>query len=240
LLPSPFTLQQKKERGLAATKPKQKVMVALLPSPSVLQQKEKKRKLVVAKKAMAALSSPSLLQHDQNKSKEKGLREGAYLQAQALGPALVSLQAFQSSHNQSSDNGVRGPASSALSWLCSHSNCSQALVLLQQLLNFGVALELWRWSERKIKGGRWGGGGGEIGGREVGRREKFWGRKEAEKVNNFGKGGCVFGSSPKRLQWPHPQLVNWWLLVHSSPTKHLSQIMFPQIMPLPLMLNKTN
>jgi hypothetical protein len=30
-------------------------------------------------------------------------------------------------------------------------------------------------------------------------------------------GGCVFGSSPKRLQQLHPQLVHWWLLIHSSP-----------------------
>jgi len=32
-----------------------------------------------------------------------------------------------------------------------------------------------------------------------------------------GRGGCVFGSSQKRLQWRHPQVVHWWLLVHSSP-----------------------
>jgi hypothetical protein len=32
----------------------------------------------------------------------------------------------------------------------------------------------------------------------------------------LGWGGCVFGSSPKRLEQPHPQLVHWWLLVHSS------------------------
>jgi hypothetical protein len=24
---------------------------------------------------------------------------------------------------------------------------------------------------------------------------------------------------PKWLQWPRPQLVHWWLLVHSSPKK---------------------
>jgi len=24
------------------------------------------------------------------------------------------------------------------------------------------------------------------------------------------------GSSPKRLEQPHPELVHWWLLVHSS------------------------
>jgi hypothetical protein len=38
---------------------------------------------------------------------------------------------------------------------------------------------------------------GKIGGREVGRREKFWGREEAEKPRTLGKGGCVFGSSFK-------------------------------------------
>jgi hypothetical protein len=34
----------------------------------------------------------------------------------------------------------------------------------------------------------------------------------------MGKGrGCVFGSSPKWFEQPHPELVHWWLLVHSSP-----------------------
>jgi len=27
---------------------------------------------------------------------------------------------------------------------------------------------------------------GEVGGKEVGRREKFWGKEEAEKTNNLG------------------------------------------------------
>jgi len=44
-----------------------------------------------------------------------------------------------------------------------------------------------------------GGRRGEVGGREVHRREKFWGKEEADKTNNFGQGGCVFGSSPKQL-----------------------------------------
>jgi len=35
--------------------------------------------------------------------------------------------------------------------------------------------------------------------------------------NSLGRGrGCVFGSSPKQLEWPHPELMHWWLLVHSS------------------------
>ncbi len=41
-----------------------------------------------------------------------------------------------------------------------------------------------------------GGRRGQVGGREVrGGREIFWGRKEVERTNNFGQGGCVFGSS---------------------------------------------
>jgi len=45
--------------------------------------------------------------------------------------------------------------------------------------------------------------------------------------------GCVFGSSPKRLEWPHPELVQWWLLFHSSrlppigitkPSKEMAQL----------------
>jgi hypothetical protein len=56
----------------------------------------------------------------------------------------------------------------------------------------------------------------EVGGREVERRGKFWGRKEAKKNNTCEQGGCVFGSIPKRLQRAHLQLVHWWLLVRSS------------------------
>jgi len=41
-------------------------------------------------------------------------------------------------------------------------------------------------------------------------------RRGAEKSLGRGR-GCVFGSSPKRLEWPHPELVHWWLLVHSNP-----------------------
>jgi hypothetical protein len=29
--------------------------------------------------------------------------------------------------------------------------------------------------------------------------KKIWGREEVEKTNNFGQGGCVFGSSPKMV-----------------------------------------
>jgi hypothetical protein len=42
-----------------------------------------------------------------------------------------------------------------------------------------------------------------------------------KKSKTLGRGGCVFGSSPKRLEWPHPQLVHWWLLVRSSQNKTL-------------------
>jgi hypothetical protein len=40
----------------------------------------------------------------------------------------------------------------------------------------------------------------------------------------MGKGkGCVFGSSPKGLEGPHPELVHWWLLVHSSQKQSASR-----------------
>jgi len=46
--------------------------------------------------------------------------------------------------------------------------------------------------------------------------ENFGVEKEAEK--SLGRGRrCVFGSSPKQLERLHPELVHWWLLVHSSP-----------------------
>jgi hypothetical protein len=35
-----------------------------------------------------------------------------------------------------------------------------------------------------------------------------------KKKNLNGQGGC---SSAKRVQRAHPQLVHWWLLIHSSP-----------------------
>jgi len=41
-------------------------------------------------------------------------------------------------------------------------------------------------------------------------------RRGAEKSPGRGR-GCVFGSSPKRLEWFHPELVHWCLLVHSRP-----------------------
>jgi len=52
--------------------------------------------------------------------------------------------------------------------------------------------------------------------REVG-GENFRAENGAEKFLGRGR-GCVFGSSTKRLEWPHPQLVHWWLPVHSSPS----------------------
>ncbi len=63
------------------------------------------------------------------------------------------------------------------------------------------------------------GGRREVG-REGGRGEvgkNFGAEKKPKKTNNFGQGGCVSSSSSKQLQRPHPQLVHWWLLVHSSP-----------------------
>jgi len=86
-------------------------------------------------------------------------------------------------------------------WFCSHSNSSPALALLL-LLSFGDG----------VRGRRWEVGGGKyVGGKNFGVE------KRRKKNNNFGQGGCSFGSSPKWLERPHPQLNWWWLLVHSSP-----------------------
>jgi len=61
--------------------------------------------------------------------------------------------------------------------------------------------------------------------REVG-GENFEAEKGAEK--SLGKGrGCVFGSSPNQLEWPHPELVHRWLLVHSSPNTQLRPLLTP-------------
>jgi len=38
---------------------------------------------------------------------------------------------------------------------------------------------------------------GEVGGREVGRMKKFWGREEVENTNNFGQGRMCFWFIPK-------------------------------------------
>jgi len=49
----------------------------------------------------------------------------------------------------------------------------------------------------------------EVGG------EIFGAKNGVEK--SLGKGrGCVFGSSSKQLEWPHHELVHYWLLVHSN------------------------
>jgi hypothetical protein len=37
----------------------------------------------------------------------------------------------------------------------------------------------------------------EVGGREVGRREKLWGKEEAEKTKNFGQGRMCFWFIPE-------------------------------------------
>jgi hypothetical protein len=50
-------------------------------------------------------------------------------------------------------------------------------------------------------------GGGEVGWREVG-EENFGAKKGAEKSLRRGR-GCVFGSSPKQLERPHPEPMHW-------------------------------
>jgi hypothetical protein len=76
-------------------KQKEKMTIALLSSPSSLQQKKKKKAMAIE------LMLPSLLKQNQKqKKKKKKAREGAYLQAPALGLAsssrLAPLQAFLS------------------------------------------------------------------------------------------------------------------------------------------------
>lgn len=57
-------------------------------------------------------------------------------------------------------------------------------------------------------------GGGRGGGRTLGQRR---GEKkkthQVKKKKHIGQGGC---SSAKRAERAHPQLVHWWLLIHSS------------------------
>jgi hypothetical protein len=45
--------------------------------------------------------------------------------------------------------------------------------------------------------------------------KKFGAKERAEKSLDMGI-GCVFGSSPNRLERLHLELVHWWLLVHFS------------------------
>ncbi len=70
------------------------------------------------------------------------------------------------------------------------------------LFNLESSLKLWRWSAREMRWGR--------------QEGKIWGQRRGLKKSLGRGGGCVFGSSPKRLERPHPDLVHWWLLVHSS------------------------
>ncbi len=52
----------------------------------------------------------------------------------------------------------------------------------------------------------------------VGRRgENFGAEKRWKKKNPCEQGGWDFCSSAKRLQRAHPEMVHWWLLVHSRP-----------------------
>jgi hypothetical protein len=51
----------------------------------------------------------------------------------------------------------------------------------------------------------------------IGRKgENFGAEKRWKKIYICGQGGWDFRSSGKQPQRAHPQLVHWWLLVHSS------------------------
>jgi len=57
---------------------------------------------------------------------------------------------------------------------------------------------------------------GEVSGKEVGRRENFWGREKVEKTNNFGQGKMCFWFIPKTASTASSSTGA--LVVHSSPT----------------------
>jgi len=51
----------------------------------------------------------------------------------------------------------------------------------------------------------------------VGRTEENFGvEKRWKKKKKIGQGGGGFRPSRKRPQRAHPQLVHWWVLIHSS------------------------
>ncbi len=50
----------------------------------------------------------------------------------------------------------------------------------------------------------------------LGRRGQNFGEEKRWEKKTCGQGGWDFCSFVKRLQQAHPQLVHWWLLVHSS------------------------
>jgi hypothetical protein len=56
--------------------------------------------------------------------------------------------------------------------------------------------------------------------------ENFGVEKRWKKNKKSRQGGWDFRSSGKRPQWAHPQLVHWWLLIHSSP-ENGTQFQFP-------------
>jgi hypothetical protein len=47
--------------------------------------------------------------------------------------------------------------------------------------------------------------------------ENFGVEKRWKKKKKIGQGGWDFRPSRKRPQRAHPQLVHWWVLIHSSP-----------------------
>jgi hypothetical protein len=52
----------------------------------------------------------------------------------------------------------------------------------------------------------------------VGRTGENFGVEKRWKKKKSGQGGWDFRSSGKRPQRAHPQLVHWWVLIHSSRT----------------------
>ncbi len=52
--------------------------------------------------------------------------------------------------------------------------------------------------------------------------ENFGVKKRWKKKKKIGQGGWDFRPSRKRPQRAHPQLVHWWVLIHSSPRYPIS------------------
>ncbi len=157
-------------------------MGAMLLSPSVLEQKKKEKgddKKRKNKKAFKGGSLPS--------SSHFGSRVGVASStpelrvSSALAPTAPKLWLCSCS-------GFAPIPIAPRLWLCSHYRSAFVLLPLQQLLGSGDGM----------RGRRW-----EVGGKN------FGAEKRRKKNNNFGQGGCSFGSSPKWLERPHPQL-NWW------------------------------
>ncbi len=164
-------------------------------SPSSLQTKTKKWK----KKMMASSSSQAKENSFKKNNREKKMqrKEGAYLFS------LASTFGMKHSSCLPLSTFLQPWAVHLPQALCPTSPRSSMLLKLRS------SPELWRWSEQEMKWERYEG--------------KILGQRRGLKNPWAGEEDGVFGSSPKQLERPHPELVHWWLLVHSNPVKALRE-----------------